>query len=104
RSRPTRPLRQIPPSKETSRAPPQRSRVPSTLSISVQEFPFEFELCPSASSFRKQSQYQPIGASSRLTNTCFVSRYSSSPHGPSSRPNPDCLYPPQGASTYVGCM
>src|SRR6266481_4767635 len=49
-------------------------------------------------------QYQPMGVSSRLTNTCLVSRYSSSPQGPSSRPKPDCLYPPQGASTYVGCM
>src|SRR5208283_122373 len=49
-------------------------------------------------------QYHPIGASFRLMYTCFVSRYSSMPHGPSSRPNPDCLYPPQGASTYVGCM
>src|SRR6266478_2126297 len=36
-------------------------------------------------------QYQPMGVSSRLTNTCLVSRYSSSPQGPSSRPKPDCL-------------
>src|SRR5258708_17948136 len=49
-------------------------------------------------------QYQPIGASFRLMWTCLVSRYSSMPHGPSSRPNPACLYPPHGASTYVGCM
>src|ERR1019366_2263685 len=45
------------------------------------------------------TQYQPIGASFRLMYTCLVSRYSSMPHGPSSRPKPDCLYPPQGAST-----
>ncbi len=50
------------------------------------------------------SQYQPIGCSFRLIWTCFVSRYSSMPHGPNSRPNPDCLYPPHGASTYVGCI
>jgi hypothetical protein len=50
------------------------------------------------------AQYQPIGFSSRLMNTCFVSRYSSTPQCPSSRPNPDALYPPQGASTKVGCM
>jgi hypothetical protein len=49
-------------------------------------------------------QYHPIGCSFRLMCTCLVSRYSSMPQGPSSRPNPDCLYPPQGASTYVGCM
>src|SRR5258707_510978 len=36
-------------------------------------------------------QYQPMGVSSRLTNTCLVSRYSSMPQGPSSRPKPDCL-------------
>ena len=36
-------------------------------------------------------QYHPIGVSSRFTKTCLVSRYSSSPHGPSSRPKPDCL-------------
>src|SRR5579859_1250181 len=35
-----------------------------------------------------KSQYQPIGVSSRFTKTCLVSRYSSSPHGPSSRPKP----------------
>jgi len=29
-----------------------------------------------------------MGVSSKLTNTCLVSRYSSSPHGPSSRPKP----------------
>ena len=33
-------------------------------------------------------QYQPIGFSSRLMNTCFVSRYSSTPQCPSSRPKP----------------
>src|SRR5436190_1734286 len=49
-------------------------------------------------------QYQPIGASFKLMCTCLVSRYSSMPQGPSSRPNPDCLKPPHGASTYVGCM
>src|SRR6202034_568417 len=49
-------------------------------------------------------QYQPIGASFKLIYTCLVSRYSSMPQGPSSRPKPDCLYPPHGASTYVGCM
>ena len=38
-----------------------------------------------------KSQYQPMGVSSKLTNTCLVSRYSSRPHGPSSLPNPDCL-------------
>ena len=37
------------------------------------------------------SQYQPIGASFRLMCTCLVSRYSSTPQGPSSRPKPDCL-------------
>ena len=37
-------------------------------------------------------------------NTCFVSRYSSTPQCPSSRPNPLILYPPHGASTKVGCM
>ena len=37
------------------------------------------------------SQYQPIGASFKLMYTCLVSRYSSMPHGPSSRPKPDCL-------------
>ena len=31
--------------------------------------------------------------------TCLVSRYSSRPQGPSSRPKPDCFRPPQGAST-----
>src|SRR5450432_3329829 len=49
-------------------------------------------------------QYQPMGCSFKLMYTCLVSRYSSTPHGPSSRPKPDCLYPPHGASTYVGCM
>src|SRR3954468_14581964 len=49
-------------------------------------------------------QYQPIGFSSRLMNTCLVSRYSSTPQCPSSRPKPDALYPPHGASTKVGCM
>ncbi len=48
---------------------------------------------------RSHVQYHPIGVSSRFTKTCLVSRYSSRPQGPSSRPNPDCLYPPQGAST-----
>ena len=37
------------------------------------------------------SQYHPIGCSFRLMWTCLVSRYSSMPHGPSSRPKPDCL-------------
>src|SRR4030088_2444014 len=50
------------------------------------------------------SQYQPIGASFKLIYTCLVSRYSSMPQGPSSRPKPDCLYPPHGASTYVGSL
>src|SRR6202034_631701 len=49
--------------------------------------------------FHRLHQYQPIGASLRLMSTCFVSRYSSMPQGPSARPKPDCLYPPQGAST-----
>src|ERR1035438_6470282 len=41
------------------------------------------------------TQYQPIGASFRLMYTCLVSRYSSMPHGPSSRPKPDCRRPLQ---------
>src|ERR1700683_2213035 len=36
-------------------------------------------------------QYQPIGASFKLMWTCLVSKYSSMPQGPSSRPKPDCL-------------
>src|SRR5579872_324215 len=44
-------------------------------------------------------QYHPIGASFRLMWTCLVSRYSSIPQAPSSRPKPDCLNPPHGAST-----
>jgi len=36
-------------------------------------------------------QYHPMGDSLRLMWTCFVSRYSSMPCGPSSRPKPDCL-------------
>ncbi len=34
----------------------------------------------------------------RLMATYFVSRYSSIPSGPPSRPNPDCLMPPNGAA------
>src|SRR5260370_39834391 len=40
---------------------------------------------------RGSFQYQPMGVSSRLTKTCLVSRYSSRPQGPRSRPKPDCL-------------
>src|SRR6267378_7453646 len=65
---------------------------------------YRFYLERRTGKLRTGFQYQPIGASFRLMWTCFVSRYSSIPHGPSSRPKPDCLYPPQGASTYVGCM
>ena len=32
-----------------------------------------------------------LAASFKLMCTCLVSRYSSMPHGPSSRPKPDCL-------------
>ena len=39
----------------------------------------------------------PEGAGARLCHTCLVSWYSSSPRWPSSRPIPDCLYPPHSA-------
>src|SRR5215213_3142714 len=44
---------------------------------------------PSAGS--APDQYQPIGFSSRLMKTCFVSRYSSTPQCPNSRPKPEAL-------------
>src|SRR6266581_1147869 len=72
----------------------------------VVPFPFVLGSCLGTRYSRLDTafQYQPIGASFRLMWTCLVSRYSSIPQGPSSRPNPDCLKPPHGASTYVGCM
>src|SRR5204862_4808573 len=36
----------------------------------------------------------------RLTATYLVSRYSSIPSGPPSRPKPDCLIPPNGAAGF----
>src|SRR5271157_5691397 len=81
--------------------------------FSVLSCQFSVNLCPRQGSvllatdhwqLATVSQYQPIGASFRLICTCLTSRYSSMPHGPSSRPKPDCLKPPQGASTYVGCI